>query len=88
MFQCIKNLYLILDIPNPDVIIIDADPSIIRAISHKFPLTAHLLCLWHLNKNVLSHCKKLFEDEESLTEFYKTWNKILYAHKEKEFHER
>lgn len=77
VLQCIKNLYLVLDISDLDIIIIDADPSIIRAISHKFPLAAHLLYLWHLNKNVLSHCKKLFEDNESWTEFYETWNKIL-----------
>ncbi len=88
VLQCIKNLYLILDIPDPNVIITDADRSIIWAISHKFPFGAHLLYLWHLNKNVLSHCKKLFEDEESWTEFYETWNKVLYAHKEEEFHER
>lgn len=45
MLQCLKNLYLTLDIPDPDVIIIDADSSIIRAILHIYPLAAHLLCL-------------------------------------------
>lgn len=45
VLQCIKNLYLILDIPDLDIIITDTDPSIIRPISHKFPLATHLFCL-------------------------------------------
>ena len=36
----------------------------------------------------MSHCKKLFEDEESWTEFYEAWNGVLYAHKEEKFNER
>ena len=60
----IKKLYEFLDIPDSKVIITDADLSIIHAISEEFPLASHLLCLWHINKNVITNCKKLFEDEK------------------------
>ena len=61
----VKKLYEFLDIPDPKVIVTDADPSIIRAILEEFPLASHLLCLWHMNKSVMANCKKLFEDKES-----------------------
>ena len=88
MLQCIKNLYLIFNISDPDIIITDTNLNIIRAVSHKFHLSTNLLYLWHLNKNVLSYCKKLLEDKESWTEIYKTWNKILYINKKEEFFKR
>ncbi len=66
----VKKLYKLLDIPDPKVIVTDTDPSMIRAILGEFPLASHLLCLGHINKNVMANCKKLFEDEESREEFY------------------
>ena len=65
VLSAVKKLYEFLDIPDPKVIVTDADPSIIRAILEEFPLASHLLCLWHMNKSVMANCKKLFEDKES-----------------------
>ncbi len=61
----LNKLYEFLDIPDPKVIVTDADPSNICAILEGFPLASHLLCLWHMNKNVMVNCKKLFEDKET-----------------------
>ena len=87
ILQCVRRLYEALDIPDPSVIITDADPAIIRAFSKECLLSSHLLCLWHLNKNVVVNCKKLFEDEKSWEEFYGSWYQVLYANKEGEFEE-
>ncbi len=84
----VKKLYKFLDIPDPKVIVTDADPSIILVILEKVPLASHLLCLWHMNKNVMANCKKLFEDEELWEEFYRESHPVVYVYTEQEFTER
>ena len=66
----VQKLYEFLEIPDPKVIVTDADPSIIHAILEEFPLASHLLCLGNMNQNIMANCKKLFEDEESWGKFY------------------
>ena len=48
----------------PDVIVTDRELSLMKAISIVFPGATHLLCKWHINRNVLARCKKLFEMKE------------------------
>lgn len=71
--------------PDLNVIVTDTDASLIRTILEEFPLASHLLCLWHINRNVMANCKKLFEDEE---EFYREWHQVVYSHTKQEFTER
>lgn len=59
----------------------------IAAHSKKFPEATHLLCLWHINKNVVSNCKILFSADDWI-EFYSTWQKVLYANTEEIFEEK
>lgn len=57
----LEGLHQSLDIPNPKVIITDAENGLIAAIPLTFGSTVqHLLCLWHINKNVVINCKKWF----------------------------
>lgn len=84
----VKKLYEFLDIPDPKVIITDANHSIICAILAEFPLASHLLYFWHMNKNVMANCRKLFEDEESEEKFHREWHQIVYIHIKLEFIER
>ena len=44
----------------PRVILSDRDLALINAIKRAFPNAKHLLCRWHINKNVIAKCKKLF----------------------------
>lgn len=41
----------------PNVIVIDRELTLMNVISRVFPTTTHLLCRWHINKNVLTKCK-------------------------------
>lgn len=82
----IKKLYEFLDIPNSKVVVTNADASIIRAILDEFPLTSYLLCF--MNTNVITNCKKLFEDKESWEKFYREWHQVVYSHSEGEFTKR
>ena len=86
LLECVKDLYEYLDIPDPDVILTDAQNSLIQAITIVYPLASHLLCLWHINKNVVVHCKKCF-DNETWEEFLGIWHEVLYAPTEEVFQE-
>lgn len=52
-----KNLLVSLDIPDPTVVVTDSEPGLIAAIPHRYSEVKHLLCLWHINKNVLANCR-------------------------------
>jgi transposase-like protein len=64
-------------IKSPGVIVTDRDKGLMKAIKHTFPATQNILCLWHINKNILAHgqqyqvFKVKTEEEES---FLKLWN--------------
>lgn len=49
-----RQLYQPLNIDHPQTIITDADPALIAARSIAFPDTAHILCRWHINKDIES----------------------------------
>ncbi|KAL4568210.1 hypothetical protein LXL04_023817 [Taraxacum kok-saghyz] len=48
----------------PSVIMTDRELALMNAIKKVFPNMTNLLCIWHIEKNVLPHCKKYFDAEE------------------------
>ena len=73
----------------------DADNALIPVLSTIFPRTNHLLCIWHLQKDVLAYIKneiytKAMEKDlkqpehgifmdKAITEMQTDWNKVLRA---------
>ena len=53
----------------PSVIMTDRELALINGIKSVFPNTKSLLCVWHINKNVFFHCKKLFGRAEEFNIF-------------------
>ncbi len=70
----LKNAYGALDLLDPDVIVTDRDLTLMQAIEKIFSNTAALLCIWHVNKNVLKNCKVLFTTEKTWIEFQAVWH--------------
>lgn len=91
-YQRVLEQYHILcnveNIPNPTVIATDDEKGLISAIHEVFPETHHVLCLWHVNKNVIVNCKSSFDDNEIWSAFLKAWYKVLYAITEEEYEAR
>ena len=55
----------ILGIDNyPLVIVSDRELALMNAIKVVFPRTTNLLCVWHIEKNILVNCKRHFEKGE------------------------
>ncbi|KAK9697191.1 hypothetical protein RND81_08G020300 [Saponaria officinalis] len=57
------------------------------AISIVFPRTIHLLCIWHIQKNIVAKCKKQFIEDEDWDMFMSTWNAVMYAETKSSFEE-
>jgi hypothetical protein len=61
VLQKLKDVYDAQKLPYPKVILTDADGALARAITTVFPTTTHLLCIWHVNKNLEKQIKPLFK---------------------------
>ena len=68
----------------PKVIATDRELALMNAIKHVFPGCSIVLCIWHINKNVSTNCKKHFLDDLSWDEFLQAWNAIVYSASESE----
>ncbi|POS86397.1 hypothetical protein EPUL_003241 [Erysiphe pulchra] len=64
------------NLPMPIDIVTDRDLALISALKDVFPTTNNLLCVSHVNKNVLAKYKPFFETKEDWEEFYAAWRKL------------
>ncbi len=50
----------------------DGEPNIPKAIAKEIsPTAVHLLCVWHIEKNVFDNLRKHFESAKEWDKFYK-----------------
>lgn len=90
VMEAIKRLYIRESLPYPDVILSDGVKSLAPAITevHEAGVIKHALCLWHIQKNVLENCKKLFTFNEDFEELLRRWNTVMYSPMEDILEER
>ena len=72
-------------IETPNVIVTDRELVLTNALETTFPDTQHLLCVWHVEKNVLSHFKRLFTEGEQWDEFLQQWTTAVNSKTEEDF---
>ena len=82
----------------PSVILTDRCLAAMNAAATWFSSSKALLCLWHVNKAVLQHCRPFFApkrsgaageiDDKEWDEFYSFWHSIVASPNEKIFEER
>ena len=66
--------------PNPpSVLCTDRDWALLSAIDDQLPDFPHILCVWHLNKNIQAHCKKEFATNEEYNKFFSLWINLASA---------
>jgi len=58
----------------PRVILTDKDSALAAAIQLVFPMSAHLLCLWHVNMNVLAKAKVEISSADRANKFVELFN--------------
>lgn len=69
----------------PHIIVINRELALMNVISPMFLTTTHLLYRWHINKNVLAKCKKLFLTKMWYL-FMSYWNLVVMSPTEEDYH--
>ena len=72
----------------PNVLVTDRDLALMGAIEEVFQQSTNLLCVWHIQKNVLAKCSKIFSKAEHLTNFMQAWSRIIASPDEVTFDSR
>lgn len=62
ILKCLADLYTFLELQSPAAVVTDKDEALIKAVRNIWPSSAALLCVWHINKNILSHAKLAIRD--------------------------
>ena len=50
-----------------------------NSIRFVFPQCQRILCIWHIEKNVLVKAQKYFTSEEAQNEFMVIWKEVVYS---------
>lgn len=69
----------------PLAIVTDRELALMNAIKVIFPNSTHLLCVWHIEKNIMAKCKKIFRTKDDWEEFIKTWTDVIRSPEEESF---
>ena len=75
----LHNYFTISKIFYFDVMMIDRDLILIKILTMIFFMIILLLCVWHVNKNILTHCKSSFEIKKTWNKFYIVWQIVIYV---------
>jgi hypothetical protein len=65
----------------------DKEDALRNAISVVFPEAENLLCIWHINKNILKNCLNKFDKREQFDYFLKEINQLLCSSTETSFND-
>lgn len=60
----LQQVYQRIHFNAPCTIVTDCDLGLINAVKLVFPSSQHLLCLWHISKNISTHCRTAFLIQE------------------------
>lgn len=61
------------------VAVTDRELALMSSIRSVFPQSQRILCIWHIEKNVLVKAQKYFTSEEARNEFMVVWKKLVYS---------
>lgn len=61
------------------IILIDKEDALINVFSKKMPAGHHLLCKWHISKNVLARATKYFDHSDNVQKWLHLWKKVCEA---------
>ena len=62
----------------------DRDLALMNAVERIFLTSRHFLCRWHIEKNIIVHCKKTFDTKKKVDLFFFVWNIMVLSTTEEE----
>ncbi|KAL9672942.1 hypothetical protein QQ045_029195 [Rhodiola kirilowii] len=70
----------------PSVFVSDRDLALINAIGTCFPLSHHILCIWHINQCVLKKCRPMLSLEWN--QFFPSWHSLINSSTEWSYNQK
>ncbi|CAM8905633.1 unnamed protein product [Rhodiola kirilowii] len=70
----------------PSVFVSDRDLALINAIGVCFPLSHHILCIWHINQCVLKKCRPMLGLEWN--KLFSSWHSLINSSTESSYHQK
>ncbi|EED11778.1 conserved hypothetical protein [Talaromyces stipitatus ATCC 10500] len=55
ILECLAKVYAQANLPLPNCILTDKDMALMNTIPTVFPMADNIICLWHIEKNILTH---------------------------------
>lgn len=87
LLKALQQTYINFNLPDPRIILSDDDKALQNSIAVVYPHSINLLCIWHVNKNIKAHLKKLIRVKELVDEAMALWMTVLQANTEEELEE-
>lgn len=69
----------------PSILVTDRELALMTAINTVFPSASNMICVWHIEKNVLLHSRNRFKDVADFDRFMKEWTEVIRAPDEETF---
>ncbi|CAG8485321.1 3798_t:CDS:2 [Racocetra persica] len=73
------------NVPKSKVIVTDCELALMHAVHTVFPESQNVLCVWHIEKNVLTSCKHHFQINDEWIEFMECWSNLIKSQTEADF---
>lgn len=70
------------------VFVTDRELALMNALSTVFPRSTPLLCIWHINKNILAKNRSSFGSEDGWKEFMAHWQALVNSFTAGDYNER
>ncbi|GAB2302746.1 hypothetical protein Dimus_039548 [Dionaea muscipula] len=65
---------------------VDRDPALLKAIDICFPMARHMLCIWHINQNIVKRCSPMLGP--IFKSFLASWHKLYMSSTEASFEQK
>jgi hypothetical protein len=63
ILSCLAEAYEALNLEFPRTILTDKEEALMNAIAAVFPDTKHMICLWHINMNIMKKARPILADQ-------------------------
>jgi hypothetical protein len=73
------------NIPHPTTIATDRELALMNAIPGVFPSAHNVLCMWHIEKSILTNCRRHFSSDDDWNDFLAAWNSVARSWEEADF---
>jgi len=76
----LEFFHLVISVHNitlPEVLITDRKLALMNAIAQVFPNSTHMLCTWHIEKNILTNASQLIKDQDLVHNILSHWAKLI-----------